>query len=275
MLFFEKVYSVVIIKPDMVKHGLIDELESKIEQMDLKIIRRGEISMDLELVKKLYQWPILRHPVELEEYLCRTPLQVWFIEGRNAVESILKIKGEIRKKYCTDQLHTLLHCPDSNEDAQRECNLIWLNMNNKKEIKTNNQVEVIVFKKAKKETFLFLILKRVPARGGFWQPITGNVREEESFEDAALRELREETGIVDVVELIDTEYLFEFFDDNRQQTEKVFGAEVPAGARINISSEHTEYKWMTSEVALSRYLKYLGNKEGLKRLVAKLETREE
>ena len=274
MQFFEKIYSVVIIKPDMVKYGLLAELESKIEQMDLKIIRRGEISMDLELVKKLYQWTILHHPVELEEYLCRTPLPVWFIEGKNAVEAILEIKREIRKLYCTDQLHTLFHCPDSNKDAQRECNLIWLNMNNNKEIKTNNQVEVIVFRKAEKETFLFLILKRVPERGGFWQPITGNVREEESFEDAALRELREETGIVDVIELIDTEYSFEFFDDNRQQTEKVFGAEVPADARINLSSEHTEYKWMTSEIALSWYLKYLGNKEGLKKLVVKLETRE-
>ena len=40
----------------------------------------------------------------------------------------------------------------------------------------------------------FLIFKTVPQRGSFWQPVTGHVEVGESDQEAALRELKEETG---------------------------------------------------------------------------------
>jgi lipoyl(octanoyl) transferase len=40
----------------------------------------------------------------------------------------------------------------------------------------------------------FLMLRRVPDRGGFWQCVTGAPLPGESDEDAAVREVREETG---------------------------------------------------------------------------------
>jgi 8-oxo-dGTP pyrophosphatase MutT (NUDIX family) len=40
-----------------------------------------------------------------------------------------------------------------------------------------------------------LLLRLVPARGGFWQTVTGGVEEGESFVEGALREAREETGL--------------------------------------------------------------------------------
>ena len=138
------------------------------------------------------------------------------------------------------------------------------------EQRTNNQVEVIVFRKTEENTFLFLVMKRTLKKGGFWQPITGNVHKEESFEDAGLRELEEETGIIDIIRFIDIEYTFNFFDNNNKIFEKVFGVEVKTDTEITISDEHTEYKWVTAEIALNQYLKYNGNKQGLKKLVAKL-----
>ena len=45
------------------------------------------------------------------------------------------------------------------------------------------QVEVIVFKMVNGQP-LFLLLKRNPRRGGFWQPITGGVHDEEKLPDA-------------------------------------------------------------------------------------------
>ncbi len=137
------------------------------------------------------------------------------------------------------------------------------------EIKTNNQVEVIIFKKEKGQV-LFLMLKRNPQKGGFWQPITGNVKPNENFREAALREMREETEITKFLEIIDTEYSFNFFDDGRVQHEKVFGVRVDNKTLIKLSSEHTEFRWVNKEEALSNYLKYPGNKTGLLKLCEKI-----
>ncbi|MFC1613599.1 NUDIX pyrophosphatase [Patescibacteria group bacterium] len=137
------------------------------------------------------------------------------------------------------------------------------------EIKTNNQVEVILFKKENDMT-LFLVLKRNSQKGGFWQPITGNVKPNESFEQAALREIEEETSIKKYLEFIDTGYSFDFFDDNRNQHEKIFGVHVSKTAKVVISQEHTEFQWASKEDALNLYLKYPGNKEGLRKLCEKL-----
>lgn len=41
----------------------------------------------------------------------------------------------------------------------------------------------------------FLILRTLPARGGFWQPVTGGVEPGEELAAAALREAQEETGL--------------------------------------------------------------------------------
>src|SRR4051794_17307876 len=41
----------------------------------------------------------------------------------------------------------------------------------------------------------FLLLKTLAKRGGFWQPVTGNVERGETLESAAKREAVEETGL--------------------------------------------------------------------------------
>lgn len=138
-------------------------------------------------------------------------------------------------------------------------------------MKTNNQVEVIVYKKDPVSGFLYLMLKRNPKKGNFWQPITGNVELNETFEQAALRELKEETGITEFIKIFDTNYFFDFFDDDRQQHEKVFAVEVSITSIVTLSEEHTEYQWATSEDCLNKYLKYPGNIEGLRNLSKKLD----
>ncbi|KKS90145.1 MAG: hypothetical protein UV65_C0020G0007 [Parcubacteria group bacterium GW2011_GWF2_43_11] len=267
----DKNFTLVIIKPDAIKKGLIQEVASRICQQNLRIIRRKEILINLEFLKKLYQWQVLFYPTEIEEYLCATPLPVWLIEGRNAVEKVLKIKVEIRAEFGVDELHTLLHCPDSEEDFQRESALFFSGETLKMETtKTNNQIEVFLFKQLEEKGTSFLLLKRSPEKGGFWQPITGNVQKEESFEEAALREIQEETGVSRISRLTDTDYSFDFFDDNRWQHERVFGAQLDNDVKIVLSREHTEFKWATKEEALNEYLKWPGNKEGLRRLAKTL-----
>jgi 8-oxo-dGTP pyrophosphatase MutT (NUDIX family) len=114
------------------------------------------------------------------------------------------------------------------------------------------------------------MLLRTPERGGFWQPVTGNVEVGESFENAALREVREELGIDSVIQLIDTEYSYEFFDNGMDQFERIFGVEVTDDQEVRLSPEHTEYCWVSRDKAINDYLKYPGNKEGLRLLFDKL-----
>ena len=127
------------------------------------------------------------------------------------------------------------------------------------------QVEVIVFKMVNGQP-LFLLLKRNPRRGGFWQPITGGVHDEEKLPDAARRELFEETQINEHLRFIEDIYYFEFDSlGYGRLKEYVFGVEVAENVNITISSEHTEMKWCTFEESLN-LLKYERNKEGFKNL---------
>ena len=133
-------------------------------------------------------------------------------------------------------------------------------------MRTNRQVEIIVFKK-EGENLLFLILKRNPQKGGFWQPITGGVEENETFEETAIRETKEEIGITDNIKLIDLNYSFEFIDHEKSHFEKVFGLEVSPETKIILSKEHTEFKWVDGQVAIDQFLKYPKNKEGFKKIM--------
>ena len=116
------------------------------------------------------------------------------------------------------------------------------------------------------------MLKRNKEKGEFWQPITGGVNEGESFKEAAVRELMEETEISKKLRLINTGYSFEFFDNSRKQFEKVFGIEVDIDVKVKLSKEHTDMKWATRDEALNKYLKWSENKEGLKRLCEKIKS---
>lgn len=133
-------------------------------------------------------------------------------------------------------------------------------------MRTNNQIEIIIFKK-EGNNLLFLILKRSPENGEFWQPITGGVEENEKFKEAAIREVQEEVGITNKYELIDIDYSFEFNENDVNHVEKVFGLKISPNEKIILSEEHTEFKWVTGQVALAQFLKYPGNKEGFKRIM--------
>jgi len=56
------------------------------------------------------------------------------------------------------------------------------------------QVEVIIFRR-NGSRIEYLLLKRLPERNGFWQPVTGGVEEGETRKEALCREVMEETGI--------------------------------------------------------------------------------
>jgi 8-oxo-dGTP pyrophosphatase MutT (NUDIX family) len=64
------------------------------------------------------------------------------------------------------------------------------------------QVEAIIFRR-KNSTIEYLLLKRLPGRNGFWQPITGGVEEGETQEETLRREIKEETGMKNLISLVE------------------------------------------------------------------------
>jgi dihydroneopterin triphosphate diphosphatase len=128
------------------------------------------------------------------------------------------------------------------------------------------QVEVIIFKVLEGKP-LFLLLKRQPHRGGFWQPVTGGVEVGEDLKETALREMKEETGITEVVKILEDLHYFEFEANGGHgwMKEYVFGVQVDEKAESVISDEHSEQKWCALEEALE-LLKYENNKVGFRKI---------
>jgi 8-oxo-dGTP pyrophosphatase MutT (NUDIX family) len=128
-----------------------------------------------------------------------------------------------------------------------------------------SQINCIVFK-PEGISYKFLILKRAPDHGGFWQPITGGVHEGEEQISAVKRELMEETGIIEHRQIINLKYTFSFtLPRYGSLTENVYAVEVKPGVEVVLSDEHTEYRWLDFEESIT-LIKYDSNKEGFRKL---------
>jgi dATP pyrophosphohydrolase len=101
-----------------------------------------------------------------------------------------------------------------------------------------------------------LLIERTDSPG-FWQSVTGSKDQgDESFEQVAVREVREETGIdcaagrladwgLENVYEIYPRYLHRYAPGITRNREHVFGLCVPAGTPVTLSPrEHTAYRWL-------------------------------
>jgi 8-oxo-dGTP pyrophosphatase MutT (NUDIX family) len=128
-------------------------------------------------------------------------------------------------------------------------------------------------------TWEYLLLRRVPARGRFWQGVTGGLEKDERLVDAAKRELYEETKFVPLkLEKIDFSYSLPvaeewkhlYAPDVKGITEYVFVAYVEAGREPVLDrKEHDLYTWCGVDKAL-QLLKWPENKEALNQVAALL-----
>jgi len=119
----------------------------------------------------------------------------------------------------------------------------------------------------------YLLLRRIPSRGGFWQGVTGGVERNEDLVEAASRELIEETGLVTSdLRTINHSYSFPVEDrfrylypsDTESITEYVFVARITNAQEPELSEEHDQYRWCKFDEALS-LLRWPDNIEALKR----------
>lgn len=114
---------------------------------------------------------------------------------------------------------------------------------------------------------LYLLLRRSPGERlypGLWQFVSGSIERGESADQAALRELREETGFSPEAFWV-VPHVSTFYEPARDivNLSPLFAARVPAGAEPVLSSEHDQHRWLEYEAAAER-LVWPGQREGLR-----------
>ena len=150
------------------------------------------------------------------------------------------------------------------------------------------QIQSIVFRKktvSKQESsnssWEFLIMKRLPERGGFWQFITGGLESDDPTKEAcAVREAMEEAGIErkDILKVHPNVHTFSFrakgfsFSKGKEidVDEFAFGIEISPDVKVtlekNVYPEHSEYRWVPAQDA-RRLLKWRSSKDALGKLL--------
>ena len=107
-----------------------------------------------------------------------------------------------------------------------------------------------------------LVVRRSAERGGYWHSIAGGVEPGETELDAALRELREETGLDARSAVVPVGHrLMYSLDEDPPERRALFApgtthieaecfvATAPAGWEPVLDFEHDEYRWCSPEEA--------------------------
>lgn len=89
----------------------------------------------------------------------------------------------------------------------------------------------------------YLVVHRSPQNDAYWHQIAGGVELGETFAEAAVRELREETGLEAELEPLDAP-----FDYEGVHVES-FLAEAPANWEPALDWEHDDHRWLPRDEA--------------------------
>lgn len=121
----------VMVKPDGVAKGLIDEIVARIERLGLKIVSMRQMSLDRRLAEELYSVHRGKDFFErLVEHVLSGEVVVMLVEGEQAIARMRELsgatdptkaaKGTIRSDFGSSIIENVIHAADSAESAERE-----------------------------------------------------------------------------------------------------------------------------------------------------------
>jgi nucleoside-diphosphate kinase len=123
--------TLVLVKPDGVRRGLVGDVVSRIERKGLRIVGLKMLTMSSELSDKHYEAHVTKgfYP-ELKAFMTGGPVVALAVRGENAIAHWRNLMGatnpanaapgSIRGDYCTAVTENVVHGSDSPESAARE-----------------------------------------------------------------------------------------------------------------------------------------------------------
>ena len=124
-----------------------------------------------------------------------------------------------------------------------------------------------------KLSFLLLKRSRTKIYEYLWQGVAGKIEKNELAWQAALRELKEETGLT-AQRIFVADYVSKFYEKHgdRINLVPVFGIEVK-NKKVSLSEEHCNFKWLSFKKAHAK-LTWNGQKKGLKAVHSMLNSKD-
>ena len=131
--------SLVLIKPDGVKRGLMGKIITRFERVEMKITAMRMLRVDDELAKKHYE----EHEGEafypkLMAFITSGDIVAMVVEGKSAIAMVRKEigptdpmeapPGTIRGDFGLEMPENLVHASDGPESAEREISLFFPDM---------------------------------------------------------------------------------------------------------------------------------------------------
>lgn len=128
--------TILIVKPDGVKRGLIGEVVKRVENKGLKITRMRMIYPTIECIEKLYDIHKGKPFYEdLIKFMSSGPIVAIIVEGDEAVKVVRKLiggtdgreamPGTIRGDYSLSAKENIVHAADSVNRASYEISLVF------------------------------------------------------------------------------------------------------------------------------------------------------
>jgi len=127
----EEEQTLVFVKPDGVKRGLVGKIINQFEEKGLKLQKLEMRTMTSELADKHYEEHVNKsfYP-SLKEFIMSGPVVALVLQGLNAVKAVRSVVGKtdssiadpgsIRGKYSLSKSENIVHASDSTESAKRE-----------------------------------------------------------------------------------------------------------------------------------------------------------
>ncbi len=109
-------------------------------------------------------------------------------------------------------------------------------------------VKAIIFTKVSKNLYFLILHRRLNWTG--WELLKGGIEKGESYKEALIREIKEETGIEEV-NIIKEVGKIEFIANNKKLSYKCFLIETKMCDVKLDKREHNSYKWANYEEALN------------------------